>query len=88
MSEPHRIAGGYKAAMHNPRVSDEAKQHASQELNRLERSGDLDYDYQQSKPDPNVTRGQKAAIHNPRVSEEAKSRLREDLDSKGVEFEE
>lgn len=31
----HQVAGGYKATLKNPRVSDEAKQHAQEKLNEM-----------------------------------------------------
>ncbi|KAJ5433448.1 uncharacterized protein N7458_012604 [Penicillium daleae] len=67
---------GYKAATHNPRVSNEAKAHAQQEAEKLS-----NYASDDDRHDENVKRGLKAAMHNPRVSEGgrrgAKDRLNE-----------
>lgn len=65
------VVRGLKAAINNPRVSDEAKAH---DRERLREMG------QPVPKDPsNVIRGLKAAIHNPNVSEEAKERDRQRL---------
>ncbi|KAG8906810.1 hypothetical protein FRB99_006077 [Tulasnella sp. 403] len=87
MAEPHRVAGGHKAAINNPNVSDDAKEHSRKELDRLEQSGELDYEPSKVDKNPgNVIGGQKAAIKNPNVPEETKDRLRDELESKGVDF--
>ncbi|KAG9018245.1 hypothetical protein FRB90_011751 [Tulasnella sp. 427] len=86
MSEPHRVAGGHKAAIANPNVSEEAKDHSRQVLQSMEKSGELDYEPGNVDKNPgNVIGGKKAAIHNPRVPEDTKDRLRDELAEDGVE---
>ncbi|KAH6910657.1 Conidiation protein 6-domain-containing protein [Coprinopsis sp. MPI-PUGE-AT-0042] len=60
------VVRGPKAALNNPRVSDEAKAHDRQRLREMGQEVPKDR--------ANVIRGLKAAIHNPRVSKEAKER--------------
>ncbi|KAG8892102.1 hypothetical protein FRC00_012627 [Tulasnella sp. 408] len=87
MSEPHRVAGGHKAAIANPNVSEDAKDHSRQVLDSMEKSGDLDYKAGKADKNPgNVIGGKKAAISNPRVPEETKDRLRDELAEDGVEL--
>jgi hypothetical protein len=62
-----RTAAGLKAAIHNPRVSDEAKANAQERLD--ERNA-------------HQIGGLKAALHNPRVSDEAKADVREKLEER------
>ncbi|EER29553.1 hypothetical protein D8B26_003887 [Coccidioides posadasii str. Silveira] len=74
-------ARGYKAAMHNPRVSEPAKQHAEERLHDIESTGQLEQRDEEDKDQGNVARGLKAAAHNPRVSEQAKHEAEERLES-------
>jgi len=88
MSESHRVAGGHKAAINNPNVSEEAKDNSRKVLDSLEKSGDLDYEPGNAAKNPgNVIGGKKAAIHNPRVPEETKDRLKGELADEGVDIE-
>ncbi|KAF9003379.1 Conidiation protein 6-domain-containing protein [Cyathus striatus] len=72
------VARGLKAAAHNPRVSDEAKQNVQQRLQEMGESTESSGQKSQQpseiggKDASNVLRGHKAAMHNPNVSEEAK----------------
>ncbi|WWC88787.1 uncharacterized protein L201_003700 [Kwoniella dendrophila CBS 6074] len=63
----HRVMGGYKAALHNPNVSDEAKQHAQEVLKEGEEH------------EHRVLGGYKAALHNPNVSADAKEHAKDVL---------
>eukprot|EP01126_Amoeba_proteus_P042721 TRINITY_DN4654_c0_g3_i2.p2 TRINITY_DN4654_c0_g3~~TRINITY_DN4654_c0_g3_i2.p2 ORF type:complete len:122 (+),score=45.92 TRINITY_DN4654_c0_g3_i2:776-1141(+) len=73
------VIGGYKAALHNPNVSIEAKKHANEMLEKLEgtlysgseRDEDPDVDLQ-GKDIGHVIGGYKASLHNPHVSQQAK----------------
>ncbi|KAF9045572.1 Conidiation protein 6-domain-containing protein [Panaeolus papilionaceus] len=82
--EEHQ-ARGYKAAIKNPRVSDEAKENAKQHLKDLDHHGAQTSGGQtggQRSHEDNVIRGYKAALHNPRVSDEAKARAEEFLEER------
>ncbi|KAL4948535.1 Conidiation protein 6-domain-containing protein [Aspergillus filifer] len=75
---------GYKATLNNPRVSDEAKQHAQAVLDDelggnqpQEKLYDIRGDREKS---PNrVAGGLKAAMHNPGISESGKQEAKEKL---------
>ncbi|KAL5045847.1 hypothetical protein BDW71DRAFT_207833 [Aspergillus fruticulosus] len=79
-------ARGHKAALHNPRVSEERKEHSRQMLERLDPGGAREELYQSDeKPkDPRrVAAGLKAAQNNPLVSQEGRQQAAgklEDLD--------
>ncbi|ODQ56120.1 conidiation-specific protein 6 [Saitoella complicata NRRL Y-17804] len=86
MANPGNVAGGYKATLNNPNVSDEAKQHAQEMLD----SGDFESAPSSSKHDDsmkntgNVIGGYKATLNNPNVSDEAKEHAQEKLDELGA----
>ncbi|EPS33067.1 hypothetical protein PDE_08029 [Penicillium oxalicum 114-2] len=68
-------ARGYKAALHNPLVSEEGKDHARQMLEQMdeEQARRELYNLEESAKDPNrVIAGLKAAQHNPLVTEEGR----------------
>ncbi|KAI9730062.1 MAG: hypothetical protein M1834_006054 [Cirrosporium novae-zelandiae] len=66
MSNPGNVIGGYKASIHNPNTSKEAKDHSRQVL-------DEEFGIHVDNKNPvNVAGGLKAAISNPNVSNEAK----------------
>ncbi|PPQ76327.1 hypothetical protein CVT26_008874, partial [Gymnopilus dilepis] len=67
---PGNVAGGLKAAIHNPNVSEEAKQSSAQRLQNMgeEVSGSKD----EGSGTNRQLGGHKAALKNPNVSEEAK----------------
>ncbi|KAL1745345.1 Conidiation protein 6-domain-containing protein, partial [Schizophyllum fasciatum] len=76
---PNRVAAGLKATVHNPNVSEEAKQSATERLH------DMGTDVEgaptaSGKDEGNVIRGYKAALHNPRVGDEAKERAQDYLE--------
>ncbi|KAF4215110.1 hypothetical protein CNMCM8980_010647 [Aspergillus fumigatiaffinis] len=76
---------GYKATLKNPRVSDEAKQHAKDVLDN-ELHGDQPrhdlYAIRGQNKEPNrVAGGLKAAQRNPRVKERGKESASEKLDA-------
>ncbi|KAG9693525.1 hypothetical protein KCU95_g6448, partial [Aureobasidium melanogenum] len=66
--DPMRVAAGLKAALHNPNVSDEAKEIASHHLADITSTSHAD----DGKDSIRVAAGLKAALHNPNVSDEAK----------------
>ncbi|RPD54192.1 hypothetical protein L226DRAFT_546393 [Lentinus tigrinus ALCF2SS1-7] len=78
--EVNRVLGGYKATLHNPNTSAEAKQHAREMLDAQAAGGSDDGD---DLHQTRVKAGYKAALHNPRVSEEAKEHAREYLEEQG-----
>ncbi|KAI4757360.1 hypothetical protein E4T52_10719 [Aureobasidium sp. EXF-3400] len=74
--DPMRVAAGLKAALHNPNVSDEAKENVSHHLDELTSPPHAS----DGKDPTRVAAGLKAALHNPNVSEETKDHLQERLD--------
>ncbi|PCH44042.1 hypothetical protein WOLCODRAFT_90632 [Wolfiporia cocos MD-104 SS10] len=87
MSLPTRQIGGHKAAINNPNVSDEAKEHSRQAIQELERDSetqDTREGYQEDKDEVRVNAGYKATMKNPNVSQEAKDNARELLEEKGA----
>ncbi|EPX70419.1 uncharacterized protein SOCG_04786 [Schizosaccharomyces octosporus yFS286] len=73
MSHSTRVNAGHKAALHNPNVSDETKQH---EREYLENEG-VD---ESSTSHGSSHKGYKATTHNPNVSEEAKQHAKDELE--------
>ncbi|KAF8896595.1 hypothetical protein BD779DRAFT_1668356 [Infundibulicybe gibba] len=81
--DPARVAAGLKAAIHNPNVSEEAKDRAAQRLEEM--------DVPTADPQPtavppenkHVLAGYKATLHNENTSEEAKAHAREILSAAG-----
>lgn len=94
---PDYVARGLKAAIHNPNVSSEAKDHAAQQLEDMgvmtsdsdatgrerEREEQSGHFEHEKNPDY-VARGLKAAIHNPNVSAGAKDHAAQQLEEMGV----
>ncbi|KAI8975920.1 Conidiation protein 6-domain-containing protein [Trametes punicea] len=78
----NRVAGGLKASLHNPRVSQEAKERAAE---RLEEMGETSLSAGSTKGASqhknHVLGGYKATLHNPYTSEEAKRHAREILEA-------
>ncbi|OOQ83633.1 conidiation protein Con-6 [Penicillium brasilianum] len=70
---------GYKAATHNPRVSNEARAHAQQEADKLS-----NYTSDEERHEENVKRGLKAAVHNPRVTESGRKGAKDKLNEMGA----
>ncbi|KAI0818463.1 Conidiation protein 6-domain-containing protein [Trametes gibbosa] len=70
--EANRVIGGYKAALHNPRTSDEAKQHAREILAADGYQFDRPEGVSEDEHQKRVNAGYKAALNNPRVSDAAK----------------
>ncbi|KAI5209417.1 hypothetical protein E4T39_00850 [Aureobasidium subglaciale] len=66
---------GLKAALHNPNVSDEAKENVSHHLADITSTSDAD----DGKDPTRVAAGLKAALHNNSVSDEAKEHVKERL---------
>ncbi|TFK54109.1 hypothetical protein OE88DRAFT_1805908 [Heliocybe sulcata] len=80
--DPNRVAGGYKATLNNPRVSEEAKGHAAEALEDIGNSGATGRSG--DKHETRVNAGLKAAMHNPNVSKEAKRDAEHTLKEKGA----
>ncbi|KAI0780335.1 Conidiation protein 6-domain-containing protein [Fomes fomentarius] len=78
--ETNRVLGGYKATLHNPNTSAEAKEHAREVLEGESYSGGGG---QEDLHQTRVNAGYKAALHNPNVSSEAKEHAKEYLDEQG-----
>ncbi|KDQ50395.1 hypothetical protein JAAARDRAFT_583445 [Jaapia argillacea MUCL 33604] len=86
-SEPTRVAGGHKAALKNPNVSEEAKERSQAVLDDLESSGEPQRyadERDSSKDETRVNAGYKATMKNPNVSSEAKQHAKEVLEDKGA----
>ncbi|EEA27357.1 hypothetical protein TMatcc_004358 [Talaromyces marneffei ATCC 18224] len=79
---------GYKATTNNPRVSEEAKQHAREMIDAL--GGDQPRaemkQFDREKDQTRVVGGLKASIRNPRNSDAGKSRAQEKLDEMSGTF--
>jgi hypothetical protein len=88
---PGNVAGGLKATLKNPNVSDEAKDNAQERLDALESGAPVEEVQSQTsgahseKNLGNVIGGYKATLNNPNVSKEAKQNAREKLNSGELE---
>ncbi|KAG2153665.1 Conidiation protein 6-domain-containing protein [Suillus bovinus] len=83
-----RVVAGLKAAVHNPNVSEEAKENAMkrlEEMGQVSRTHHANADKGYSAHEKHVLRGYKAATSNPNVSEEAKQHAREVLEAAGIQ---
>ncbi|KAH0293537.1 hypothetical protein KCU62_g1169, partial [Aureobasidium sp. EXF-3399] len=90
--DPMRVAAGLKAALHNPNVSDEAKENVSHHLAEITSPSHADAkststastapasDTGDGKDPTRVAAGLKAALHNPNVSDDTKEHIQERLD--------
>ncbi|RDA85055.1 hypothetical protein CP532_3112 [Ophiocordyceps camponoti-leonardi (nom. inval.)] len=76
-----QIAGGHKATLKNPNVSDEAKQHSKEVLDNEFNGGDVPKTGDGEKNPGNVAGGLKATLKNPNVSDEAKQSAQERLEA-------
>ncbi|KAI0885597.1 Conidiation protein 6-domain-containing protein [Annulohypoxylon maeteangense] len=75
-----QVAGGHKATLNNPKVSQEAKEHSKQVLENEFNGGDVSRAGDDENKNPgNVAGGLKATMKNPNVSEEAKQSAKERL---------
>jgi len=86
MSDPNNVLRGHKAALTNPNVSEEAKAHSQQEIERLEaelgvQTGTVDDTVHEHR----VAGGYKATLANPNTSDEAKAKAQAVLNDMGVE---
>ncbi|KAI0639305.1 hypothetical protein C8Q77DRAFT_1152291 [Trametes polyzona] len=77
---PGNVARGLKAAISNPNNSEEAKERASERLQQMDASGELD---SREAHEDNVAIGHKAALANPNISEEAKEQSAQVLENMG-----
>ncbi|KAI0782658.1 Conidiation protein 6-domain-containing protein [Abortiporus biennis] len=87
MSLPTRQIGGHKAAINNPRISEEAKERSRQAISELESQSETQetrQGYEEDKDDVRVNAGYKATLKNPNVSEEAKEHARDVLEERGA----
>ncbi|EIW87172.1 hypothetical protein CONPUDRAFT_149205 [Coniophora puteana RWD-64-598 SS2] len=82
MANPGNIAGGHKATLANPNISEGAKQNSQKVLDQMEGEGQLPEQSQdvEGKNMGNVIGGHKATLKNPNISEEAKERSKQALD--------
>ncbi|KAG9826684.1 hypothetical protein KCU98_g15183, partial [Aureobasidium melanogenum] len=82
--DPMRVAAGLKAALHNPNVSDEAKENVSHHLADITSPSQTETTSTSHAGDgkgpTRVAAGLKAALHNPNVSDDTKDHLKERLD--------
>ncbi|KAL6306119.1 hypothetical protein BKA93DRAFT_729779, partial [Sparassis latifolia] len=69
-----------KAAINNPNVSDEAKEHSRQVIDELESQSDTHQAYENDKNEVHINAEHMAALKNPNVSQEAKNNSREYLE--------
>ncbi|KAL4781553.1 Conidiation protein 6-domain-containing protein [Aspergillus varians] len=80
-------ARGYKAALHNPLVSEEGKEHARMMLRSMDEEEAREELYHEKPKSPNrVAGGLKAAQHNPRLSEESHHRAEMKLHEMGYDM--
>ncbi|RPD58779.1 hypothetical protein L226DRAFT_517762 [Lentinus tigrinus ALCF2SS1-7] len=85
MSLPTRQIGGHKAAINNPRVSEEAKEHSRRAIDELESQPETEETragYDEDKDEVRQNAGYKATLKNPNVSQEAKDRAQEILEER------
>jgi len=91
-----RVIGGYKATLHNPNSSKEAKDHARKILKKLgvdpeekeaEKESDQTVDGHEKNPG-NVIGGLKATAHNPNLSDETRKEAEKKLKEMGVDADE
>ncbi|KAG7087275.1 hypothetical protein E1B28_013253 [Marasmius oreades] len=75
----NHVVAGLKAAIHNPRVSDKAKERAKERLENMGVGVEFDEEHQKR-----VLAGYKAALHNENVSDDAKENARQKLQAAGV----
>ncbi|KAI9059103.1 hypothetical protein FKP32DRAFT_1157184 [Trametes sanguinea] len=80
----NNVLGGYKATLHNPRTSEDAKRHAREILEADGYHGDSPEGVAADEHHNRIIAGYKAALHNPRVSQEAKQHAKEYLQEHGA----
>ncbi|KAI0082028.1 hypothetical protein K474DRAFT_1694711 [Panus rudis PR-1116 ss-1] len=89
--DPNRVAAGLKATIHNPNVSEEAKERAAERLEHIGASEDVgSRNHGSSYSDHDTNRqlgGYKATLSNPNTSEQAKAHAREILEAAGYTVE-
>ncbi|KAI0666711.1 hypothetical protein C8Q78DRAFT_994779 [Trametes maxima] len=96
--DERRVAAGLKAAIHNPNVSEEAKERAQERLQGMGTTTSATQErdtgsYPVGSTDEaghetnRVLGGYKATLHNPNTSEGAKQHAREILEADGYQFE-
>ncbi|EAU84012.1 hypothetical protein CC1G_11450 [Coprinopsis cinerea okayama7 len=78
------VAGGLKASINNPNVSEQAKDNARQRLEDEDLGDITDRESSSDKNEGNVIGGYKATLKNPRVSEEAKKKAEDVLKDKDI----
>ncbi|KAH8107832.1 hypothetical protein BXZ70DRAFT_912866 [Cristinia sonorae] len=90
--DPTRVAAGLKATIHNPNVSEDAKERAAERLERMGQSQETTHathatTQADSGESNRVLGGYKATLSNPNTSEQAKAHAREILEAAGYTFE-
>ncbi|SPJ81647.1 probable conidiation protein 6 (con-6) [Fusarium torulosum] len=76
-----QVAGGHKATINNPNVSEEVKGNSRQVLENEFNGGDVEGAGDNKERNPgNVVGGLKATLSNPNVSDEVKKDAQERLD--------
>lgn len=83
---PENRARGYKASLHNPRVSQEAKRHAQHELEEVEKEMQAKGETPAAIHQENIKRGLRAAMHNPNVTQYGQDEARHRLEEMGEHF--
>ncbi|TBU30052.1 Conidiation protein 6-domain-containing protein [Dichomitus squalens] len=76
---------GHKAAINNPKVSEDAKERSRQAMEELSQTDEAKYiseGLQEQKDPVRQNAGYKATLSNPQVSEEAKQHAREILEER------
>ncbi|KAH9929316.1 Conidiation protein 6-domain-containing protein [Amylocystis lapponica] len=91
---PERVAAGLKAAINNPNVSEEAREHAADRLDSMGASEEVNTSTRSTgttnasgQETNRVLGGYKATLRNDHTSEEAKQHAREVLDASGYSVE-
>ncbi|EIW58896.1 uncharacterized protein TRAVEDRAFT_123986 [Trametes versicolor FP-101664 SS1] len=82
-----RQIGGHKAAINNPNVSEEAKEHSRQAIDALEdqsETQEIRASHDEGKDEVRQNAGFKATLKNPNVSEEAKEHAQQVLEERGA----
>ncbi|KZV98916.1 hypothetical protein EXIGLDRAFT_831911 [Exidia glandulosa HHB12029] len=84
MSHEENVIRGHKAALSNPRVSDEAKEHSAAVISEFEKSNNATTTREGEIHEHRVLGGYKATLNNPNTSDEAKQKAEAVLEEHGV----
>ncbi|EIW58897.1 uncharacterized protein TRAVEDRAFT_48040 [Trametes versicolor FP-101664 SS1] len=90
----NRKIGGFKATINNPNTSEEAKEHARQQIGELDGESELTdapnsgntgrHEGNEGKDETRQNAGFKGVLKNPNVGEEAKKHAKEVLKERGA----